>query len=202
MRTNYTEETFWAGIELLKKELPNSEWIPELQRLGYTFMSQRYLQAALESIPPKPVDVKPKVTKDDAFLNSLYNKKTRLFSKRAMTSNRLHICKDDDARAEVSDDIKAIQNKINLNQQDIDTYKSTGKLPVYLNEKYPVPDDPLQRHKKLNSLRASISRKRKDIKIIAALPDDHKSKSKKLCEAESKLSELETYKSHVEKAIG
>ena len=194
--------TYQAGIELLAQQAPESPWIAELKRLGYGYISAKYLEEQLQKTRPTAAKKKPNPKKRarDPILRDLYQKRTKLYDRRAKTSNKFHICKTDQARAKVSDDILEIQNEIKTLSLTISDYKETGQLPKAAKE-YPIPRSALQRMKLLQSLRSQVSNKKAHIRTLHQLPDDTPNKGRRIEKAEAKLQKLITYKSYVERAV-
>lgn len=133
----------------LKKTNPAHEIIPIVESMGDCAISVEYIKIALED----PVDVLPEKFK----LETLLKKKDRLYSSRAVLSNKFHHCKTDTDRKEVSIAIKAIQLQIIEVRNQIEGYYETGKLPDVVEKKL-LPVDGRRQQKKLHSVRSSISR--------------------------------------------
>ncbi len=133
----------------------------------------------------------------DDFLKGLYNRKSTLFCDRRKLSNTFHTCKSDRERADVSDNIQGVQRNIEQVMRDIKIYQDKGMIEVQ--EKYPVPADPLKRQLLIQSLRSSISRKRKEIADLKIrVGDGLPGIAEKLNKCEFKLQDLTTHLEHAE----
>jgi len=220
------ELTYQAGINLLRERDPDSIWIPELKRLGFTLMSTKYLEKELQRLDAEQSSLQrsslqgvrgqkskssqqqsslqgvrgQKSLARDPILNDLYNNRTKLYNLRGKTSNKFHQCSDDADRAAVSTDVQGIQARIKTVTITIRQYEETGQLPQSA-EKYPVPRAGLERHRLLLRLRSQISNKKTHLKDLFKLSDEVEKKQHRITKAEAKLQELETHKAYVEKAI-
>ena len=180
------------GISRLKKHNPNHPLLSQLEK-GLSAINKIYLKKALADVPtaePEP----SAVAHDDPTLEQLKIEQRKLFSERAQLSNRFHKCKTDAERAANSNSIKMVQRRIQSLWDRIDYFEANGELPKE-DEKYPLPDDRGKLQMKINSLRASISQKKKK---ILSLYDQQVPKAD--IEAQQrKLDHLENYLAHATK---
>ncbi|HRI58342.1 MAG TPA: hypothetical protein PK228_01420 [Saprospiraceae bacterium] len=138
---------------------------------------------------------------DDDVLTRLRMQQSDLFGDRRKLSNSLHDCANDAQRAKVSREIQSVQRRIEWVRKQIQDYKAYGYVPGQ-DEKYPVPDDPFVLTNLRDSLRASLSRKKKEIRLLGAdVLDEVPGAAEKLQKAETKFTELQNHLTRVQKAI-
>jgi hypothetical protein len=137
----------------------------------------------------------------DERLKAMRVELRKLFSERAVLSNRFHACTTNTDRADVSEDIQVVQRNIERLMEWIRQYIVHGTIPE-ANLKYYVPKDGLELSKKRNSLRSSISRKEKEIKGLRKGDLSDRVLARKVEAAENKLTDLKSQLVNVEKAIG
>lgn len=147
---------------------------------------------------PEELDIDPV---GDAVLDDLHRKQSTLFGERRKLSNSFHDCNSDTERSIVSASIQSVQRQIEHVRQQMKDYKALGHVPA-ADEKYPVPEDPFKLLALRASLRASISRKSREARDLAAdAIDNDQASAKKLSLAENKLRELQNHLERVQKAI-
>jgi DNA repair exonuclease SbcCD ATPase subunit len=147
---------------------------------------------------PDELDVDPV---GDPVLEDLHRLQSVLFADRRKLSNSFHDCQTDGERRDVSEAIQAVQRRIEHVREQMKDYKRIGHVPAP-DEKYPVPEDPFRLIALQASLRASISRKSREARDLAAAEaENDQNSSKKLPQAESKLRELQNHLERVQKAI-
>lgn len=138
---------------------------------------------------------------DDEVLTRLRMQQSDLFCERRKLSNTFHDCANDAQRAKVSKEIQGVQRRIEWVRKQIADYKAYGYVPGQ-DEKYPVPDDPFVLVSLRNSLRASISRKTKEVRLLGAdVADEVPGAAEKLQKAETKLTELQNHLTRVQKTV-
>lgn len=197
------KKDYIAALDVLKSRKPDHCMIPEFER-GFTPLSAFYLAFALaddhQDIATRS-DHRPGPDKDP-YIRAKYTRLRSYLSKRAKLSNSFHGCTSDNQRAYISRQIQDLQTTIAELRRQVDRYKSEGihQADPDRPEDYPVPDDPIARIKKRNSLRSQISKKKRQIERLAAA-EDSRGKSKRLAACQMKLSDLNIYLSYVEKAI-
>lgn len=184
-------------------------------RRGHSAINALLLERELAKLPaPAPAPAKPEpsevIDDDDAdttddendeTLRRLRMEQSNLFSERRKLSNSFHDCANDRQRAGVSEKIQVLQHRIESVKQTIRTYKEQGRIPEP-DEKYPVPEDPFKLLALRDSLRASISRKKREIEHIGReIEENDPAAPAKLEKAEAKLKELTIHLSHVKKAV-
>lgn len=143
MSDDYTKQ-----LAKLKKRNPAHDIIPVIEEMGPCALSLMYIEIAMEE---EPVVISP-----DVEIRTYYKQNDKLYSQRAVHSNKFHDCKTDQERAELSIAIGSIQAEIIRVRQIIDEYKSTGKLPKESRKINQVMDG-RRKEKKLLSVRSSIS---------------------------------------------
>lgn len=182
---------------------------PQLERLkqGLTLTNEIRLQKALASLPPAP---EPEARRSgDAILDRFFTQLNKAFTLRAQASNKFHrlIHTDKDGLMTMRDESEAkkIVTEIEGHQRTISDllsrmrhYESTSELlpSTVEGETFQVPTDPIELMKKLNSLRAGISRTKKDLTKIVK-----KSNPDKWNDVNENLQRLTTQLKHVEAAI-
>lgn len=138
---------------------------------------------------------------EDEVLTRLRMQQSDLFCDRRKLSNSFHDCDTDAERAKVSRDTQRVQRQIEWVRKQIADYKAFGYIPGR-DEKYPVPDDPFVLLNLRNSLRASVSRKTKEVRLRGAdVADEVAGAAEKLQKAEAKLIELQNHLTRVEKTV-
>lgn len=179
-------------------------------RRGYSAGNALLLQREIEKLPPPvapaPVeadgdDPNDQDDPEDETLRRLRMEQSNLFSERRKLSNTFHDCANDRQRATVSEKIQVLQHRIESVKQTIRTYKEQGRIPEP-DEKYPVPDDPFKLLALRDSLRASISRKKREIEHIGReIEEKDPAAPAKLEKAEAKLKDLQIHLKHVQKGV-
>jgi len=205
-------QTYQAGIDLLQEKDPGNIWIKELSG-KYSFVNTKSLQAELDKLAQSSAKKeltagKKKVRNPSSnpVLRDLYQQRTKVFTQRAKTTNKFHVCETDAERAAVSVDIQMLQRQWTAITVDIDTYERTGQLPKTA-AKYPVPKSAIERLKLRNTLRSQISNKKSALRkkaIEHGKTTDANRQQKiqhQISKAEAKLKDLETHKAYVEAAI-
>lgn len=138
---------------------------------------------------------------EDDVLTRLRMQQSDFFCERRRLSNRFHECDTDAERANVSRDIQKVQRQIEFVRRQIEDYKQHGRIPGK-EDKYPVPDDPFVLLSLRNSLRASISRKSKEIRLLGEdVANEVAGATEKLQRAEIKMNELQNHLTRVQKAV-
>lgn len=152
--------------------------------------------------PPEP-EIDPESVDDpeDETLARLRRQQSDLFCERRKRSNSFHECFTDSQRAKVSEAIQQIQRQIEYVRRQIRDYKEHGIL-AGSDEKYPVPEDAFRLLALRNSLRASISRKSKEIRLLGQdVADEKAGAAEKLEKAEAKMRELQNHLQRVQKNV-
>lgn len=209
--------TYTAKIEALRAAQPGHILLRILS-MGETAANRLILDGELKKIgasPPTPSPMErggatPRVAEadeetpddtDDEVLTRLRMQQSDLFCDRRKLSNSFHDCDTDAERAKVSRDIQRVQRQIEWVRKQIADYKAFGYIPGR-DEKYPVPDDPFVLLSLRNSLRASVSRKTKQVRLLASdVADEVAGAAEKLQKAEAKLIELQNHLTRVQKTI-
>lgn len=194
-------------LDRLEKANPKHPLLWAFRR-GHTASNAMLLAREIAKLPPpvattaaaevdEPDDVDDP---EDETLRRLRMEQSNLFSERRKLSNTFHDCGNDRQRALVSEKIQVLQHRIEGVKQTIRKYKEQGRIPEP-DEKYPVPDDPFKLLALRDSLRASISRKKKEIMYIGEEMKFGLAESPKLEKAEAKLKDLTIHLKHVQKAV-
>lgn len=209
--------TYEAKIEALRAAQPGHVLLRILS-MGETAANRLILDGELKKIgasPPTPSPSErggatPRVAEadeetpddtEDEVLTRLRMQQSDLFCDRRKLSNSFHDCDTDAERAKVSRDIQRVQRQIEWVRKQIADYKAFGYLPGK-DEKYPVPDDPFVLLSLRNSLRASVSRKTKEVRLLASdVADEVAGAEEKLQKAEAKLTELQNHLTRVQKTV-
>lgn len=138
---------------------------------------------------------------DDVTLKTMRTKLRKLFSERNRLSDHLHICKNNTERAHTSEDIQITQRNIERTMQRIRQYKQDGTLADDETAKDYLPKDGLALSKKLNSLRANVSRQKKIVAELDAINSTDPAHLRKLEKAKDRLQELKRLKKNAEEAV-
>lgn len=170
----------------------------ELRKIGSESVAPALISAAPTLAEPEneaPDDP------EDEVLTRLRMQQSDLYTGRRRLSNTFHDCDTDAERAGVSREIQKVQRHIEYVRRQIADYKAHGRIPG-AQEKYPVPDDPFALVSVRNSLRASISRKSKEIRLLGEdVTAEVAGAAEKLQRAEAKMTELQNHYIRVQKAI-
>ena len=197
-----SKQEYYEMLDLIEELDPQNTMLGQLGK-GPLPINMIYIKKVVAKIKlPAPARTQKKAA-DDPQLQRLYMRKGALFGQRAKLSNQFHLPENNSnkKRGAISDEIQEIQKKIEAILKTIAYYEKHGKLPARArNEKYPVPDDPYNRMKKRNSIRASISRYRSDLNKLGALPDADPEREK-IPDVERKLKDKQIYLQYVEDAI-
>lgn len=209
--------TYREKIEALRAAQPGHVLLRVLS-LGETpanvlILDKELKKIARVTVTTAPIGAAPTVTRaeivenddqddpDDEVLARLRMQQSDLFCDRRKLSNSFHDCANDAQRAKVSRDIQSVQRRIEWVRKQIADYKAYGYVPGQ-DEKYPVPEDPFVLLSLRNSLRASISRKAKEVRLLASdVQDSVPGAGEKLQKAETKLTELQNHLTRVQKTI-
>lgn len=170
-----TSQEYNRNLDVIRQLYPDSEWIPLLDR-GYTAANVLYIEEAMaelkinvRSIVENGAQEKAETGEydlTDKYLADLYIKLNKLQGNRSKLSNKFHACVTDKQRQEVSKDIGRIQSAIGSIMKSIDYYKATGIKVEEIEDDYVLPNDKFALSKKLNVIRASVSRVKKRIKEL------------------------------------
>lgn len=143
------QDTYEKMLRKLKGYNPGHNLLPVIESMPGTHLSVEYIKLALQDAPEKSVE--------EITLARLQHQKSTLYSRRAVLSNKFHLCTTKKERAEVSHAIGSIQTEIIDNRKKLDYYYETGKLPK-IPEKLALPPSGERKRMKLHSVRTSISR--------------------------------------------
>ena len=203
-----TQEEYWQKVNFVCENAPKHPLINKLTE-AYSQINVMYLRYVLKQLVNRDLDVEPAprrsalkeklIDSDDLNLRKLYIKKSSLFTDRAKQSNQFHECRNDDQRAALSDQIQITQKAIEAIMQTIRHYQEFGSLPED-DERYPIPKNPIELARKLNSIRVRISQIKKEIEQIAELPRQHQDRER-LPQLEEQLNYYTKYRGHVETAV-
>lgn len=214
------QDTFKAGLDLLKNEDPQNIMIERFESQGYSFMNWQIMKVQLNKLQStieqrkqksKALDPVPQVVKstdqdkaeDDKILDEAFRQRRNLFAKRAKLSNEFHQVKTIKARSTISDKIHSVQKAIRKLLIQIEDYKKDGTVPDLLNDKFAIPENDLDKWKLRKNLMTRVSNKKKHIRDLFNDPAiSEENKKARIAKAEDKLSYLKTYLNHVNKAVG
>lgn len=194
-------EDYSAKLAMLRDLEPTNDLLAKLER-GNSALNSIYLCNALRIALAKKKAETPSVQSEPEKkkpASSLEINLRHLRASRAELSNSFIHCQTDDQRAAISDSILSLNVRIREIVDLIEKNKENPKLPELLpvNDKYPVPDDPLEMYKKNHSLRTNILRMQKDIERLKLSG----AAERVLGIRETKLKELTIYKAYVQRAI-
>lgn len=168
-----TSQEYNRTLDVIRQLYPDSEWIPLLDR-GYTAANVLYIEEAMKELKINVKNIVEDGVQElaesgdhdltDAYLSGLYQKLNKLQSNRSKLSNKFHICLTDKQRQTVSKDIGKLQAVIGSIMKSIDYYKATGIKVEEIEDDFDMPADKFALSRKLNVIRASISRLKKRIK--------------------------------------
>lgn len=189
-----SRDDYDAGVELLGKVIPAHPLLPRLRQQGYTRVNVKYVATLLaENVDSRPkearvrrIDVAPAAPPMTEEYKQLQRRKSNLYQQRAKLSNRFHDYPDSqEERANISRDIRHVQNKIAEVQDNIYYYARTGKLP----EEAPPPVerqyDGVELMKRRSSINSKMSRLRSNLKQHAT------TKPERVAEWERQMKECE-----------
>jgi hypothetical protein len=203
-------------LDRLKRLAPDHVLMPTL-KLGFDVINAVYLQHALKQVEKGPetvVEKKEHVVRivdstrekaadiaetTDPVLRDLWATRGRLFRLSSKTSNKFHVCKTDEERKAVSQELLGIWEQIQDVKHSISHYETHGQL-IEKDERFPLPDDPIALVKKRNAIRQAISEQRGKIERLAQL-EDSPEKAHQIQQAETKLNELILYRGHADQKI-
>jgi len=175
-----SEEEFLVRVDLVRRELPGHPLLPQLNK--YTRMSCIYLKHAMRELEVVPNMERPKLQTieqegneydDDPDYIELQTRKGQLYGRRFNLSNQFHDVIDDrHACANISDEIRMVQNKIAAVQRQIAHFKRTGEL---------IEDAPQEERKysglalgrRYRTVQQNVNRWRKRIEREATTQPDH-----------------------------
>lgn len=193
--------TYAEALAALKAQQPG-HLLLRLLSLAETPANRLILERELSKFPdqeeaPKEIASPGEQT---GVLDGLFRQQSDLFGERRKLSNSFHDCQTDADRRAVSISIQSVQARIEFVRSQIKDFKALGHLPK-ADEKYPVPEDPFKLGALRASLRASISRKTRELKDLALEALDGKEDLKKTAASETKLRELQNHLKLVQKSI-
>jgi len=207
-----TAQEYTAALRRIERDSPSEVLLPALRR-GHSRANEMYLRSALKRVNPTP-DPSPDGRGDvegttarsrisppigggdgggvaDATLRGLWAERTRLFGEMNKQSNLFHSCKTDAERATNSARVLDWWNDILAVKEKIAYYEQHGELPpVVQDEGEELPENAALLAKKLNSLRARISQKKKQLVELAGLDPGTPGLQSKIDAAESDLKRL------------
>jgi hypothetical protein len=182
-----TEKRYHDQLAILQEKAPNHPFMPALLR-GYKSANVTYLQLAFEQLEvqkPRAVwaetaefaEVDLHLSADNEVLRDLDEQRRALYRDLFETRKRFFDYPFTDAyngsRADVSRDVQLIQKRIGLLKQNIRNYTETGQLDTTapmddpsVSAVFVVPTDAYERMKKLNSLRAALSRTERELREL------------------------------------
>jgi len=199
--------TYQEQLDELKRRNPTHPLL-RVFAMNRTAINALLLKRELDKTkPPEPTPEAVEAEEEDAdqdddeVLRGLRMQQSNLVGDRRKFSNSFHACANDRQRKAVSEKIQIIQRRIEMVRAEIRQYKELGYLPEP-DEKYPIPEDTFRLIGLRDSLRAGISRKKREIEHLAREIEENKPEAAdRLEKAEAKLKELRTHLEHVKKAI-
>jgi hypothetical protein len=197
-----TSERYIKEVAALAEADPTNVLLPTLQR-GYSAVNVYNLKKAWALVQKvnKGVEkeemaiVRPQSKTTDENLLRLFREKGRLDRQMRATSNTFHACKSDIERADVVDNLQAMQKDLVKLNNDIKYYEIHKKLPTttttptlnhndYQGE---LPTDPFEIIAALEVARKSIARYKSDLeKMPPAVMDDKRHPLRKRYEKSEK----------------
>ena len=175
------QDDYTRLLKKLKQVNPGHDMLPVIESMPGTHLAVEYIKLCLQD----PVTQ----TAEEYTLATLQHQKSTLYSRRAVLSNKFHLCTSKKDRADVSHAIGSIQTEIIDNRRKLEYYAETGKLPK-VPEKLVLPASGERKRMKLHSVRTSISRYRGLLRSETD-PDkikDYERKLTKLLEHSAELS--------------
>ena len=131
-----SEEEFLVRVDLVRRELPGHPLLPQLNK--YSRIACIYLKHAMRGLELPAKGARPQVQsiddeqseyEDDPQYIDLQNRKSQLYGRRFNLSNQFHdVITDRHACANISDEIRMVQNKIAAVQRQIAHFRRTGEL--------------------------------------------------------------------------
>ena len=203
--------TYQEGIEQLRKLKPDHVLLRMLEAKEST-VHFKILQSELKKHSPQEMqpicisdqeaDQEEAVDEvEDELLRGMRMQLSGLYVDRAKLSNTFHDCSTNHERRVVSEKVQVVQVRIEMLRQQIRAYKSTGRTPDS-DDQYPIPENPFQLRALRDSLRSSISRKRREIMHLGREVSENKpGAADRLPKAEAKLKDLENHLNRVQKAV-
>lgn len=205
-----TQAEYIDNLARIEQANPAEVLLPTL-RCGFNKANVLYMKSALKRLPEDAPgeevdhvdDTAPAALRPaDETLKALWAERSRLFGEMNRMSNHFHECKTDQERATNStailrkwEDIQAVKAKIRH-------YEEHGDMPsVVVEEKFPLPDNPFDLVKKLNSIRVQISQVEAKLREAGELPEDHPDRQTRIQEGEKKRAFLILYRGHAEQKI-
>lgn len=200
--------TYQEQLDELKRRVPTHPLLRVFavspSKINALLLSRELAKTAPQEAEPEADEALEEETPDpdeDETLRGLRMQQSNLFIERRKLSNSFHDCANDRQRRTVSEKIQIVQRRIEMVRADIRQYRELGYLPEP-DEKYPIPEDTFRLVALRDSLRASISRKKREIEHIGReLAENNPEAPQKLEKAEAKLKDLQTHLEHVKKAI-
>lgn len=207
-----TEHEYKQAVRRIEECNPAEVLLPALRR-GHTRANEMYLRAAMKRVgsssgsgsssaqlsesSSRVLGTESSTKREEAWANAddtlpgLWCERTRLFGEMNKQANKFHACKTDAERAQNStlvlgwwDDIQAVKSKIAYYQQH-------GEMPpAAQDDGEELPENPALLAKKLNSLRARISQKKKQLTDLAGLDPGTPGLQSKINTAEADLKRL------------
>jgi hypothetical protein len=190
-------DNYRASLDYLKSLDPENSLIKILEK-GENLINRKILDKELAKLPP-PLPRDENQTKEKDPIRQRFAMQIRnQIAARAKLSNQFILCKTDEERKELSKMIIEINDKINVLKQNMDYYESNKKLPeMVADDRFKIPENPIDLMMKLNSLRSNISQVKKELRSMLVRKTDQSIISDK----EQHLSYLKMYLAYVEQAI-
>lgn len=187
-----TTNEYWEAVDDIEIKNPGEPLLATLQE-GPSAINEIYLKAAKTRLPEEieePEPGEPQYDGSDETLRKLWGQRTQLFGKMNKQSNVFHECKTKEERSRNSKAILVIWGEIQRVKADISHYEREGALPEVVDPSDSLPENPVELSRKLNSIRARISQKKKQITEIAGLDAGAPGKQEKIDAAEGDLKQL------------
>lgn len=192
-----TAQEYTAALRRIEEGNPQEPLLPALRR-GHSRANEMYLKAALKRVgiggsvsSGQSKKREEEGTKADETLRGLWRERTRLFGEMNKQSNLFHTCKTDAERAENSARVLGWWNDILAVKEKIAYYEQHGELPKPVQgDAEELPDNAALLAKKVNSLRARISQKKKQLQELAGLDPGTPGLQSKIESAEADLKGL------------
>lgn len=181
-----TSQEYNRNLDVIRQLYPDSEWLPLLNR-GYNAANVLYIEEAMNELKLNVRNIVENVevvtlndetstikTDTDEHLYNLYIKLNKLQGNRSKLSNKFHTCISDKQRHNISKYIAEVQVLIGSTMKSIDYYKATGIKVEELEDDFDLPNDKFALSKKLNVIRAMVSKIKKRIREIEEGPEVNK----------------------------
>lgn len=204
-----TAAQYIDGLARLAELQPAHPLLPMLRERGHNRLTEAYLAQCLKATTKEQqkqtFDFENEEEADDPVdderLRLMRVELRRLFHERNMLSDRFHDLKTVKERAYNSEEIQIVQRNIGKLMARIRHYRVHGEMPPGDDGGFYVPADGLNLAKQRNSLRANLSRKRKEVRELRESDLDDQATMRKIEKGEQQILDLLGKLKQVDEAI-